>query len=798
MYKPLDEKSVVALPCIICGPPTYETPNGYRVLCSVINDSSSSYKEVVDKLPNDWKSPSNYQKGDFKVTIRSDIRPFSNVPYVFVGTIVNHQKYGYQFDAIDFYPDEPSNEKMMQEYLQRLPNVGIKRAKMIIKIFGVDKVGDVIENHLQQLVDAIPGITPDRAQIIQKKWKEDRNIRRVYMWIISHGISATFGKKIIEYFGERAIETLQKNPYALTEIRGIGFTKADEIAHKIMPEVPKDMRAKYCLIYILLEKRDEGHVCYPDRLLRSEALQLLSKRDDSTYGQYVDEALKSEFVILKDLCESTFYFYLPSLFYSEYDCASFLASMKNMGSLYSCNDSDVDYAEEKCSSFHSGFVTIKFDDNQRAAVKSAFTNKMTVLTGGGGTGKSTICHAICSIAESKGLHVTLFAPTGQAAKVLSNKTGKLATTIHRGLGLLPNGRRVSGVENNGDDFGIRSEILIIDEFSMVGIDILPYVFQAIRNPARTNIVFVGDPQQLPSVSPGNNLHDIIASGCANVVKLQRIYRQSDNSHITVIADKIAHGLEAEVPEVSDDFFFLDACNATHAMQMLSEFLQLFPDQQDVHEMQVITPQNKQECGVDMINAIMQEKYTAGSGAYVTHDQRVFYLGDRVMQIKNNYEKNVYNGNIGYVIDLGSKVVNPNITDQASSFITVQFEKNEHDVHVVQYISDEISQLKVAWCSTVHKFQGSQMPHVVFMMVDKHRHMMSKELVYTAFTRAQKRLDVIGSRNMMGYAAGRSEVKKRYTHLRAIYDRLAGNEDKIAICMNKSLLRKSDDPEQTID
>lgn len=553
------------------------------------------------------------------------------------------------------------------------------------------------------------------------------------------------------------------------------------------------MRTKYCLIYLLTDKASNGHTCYPISELQRMAHELLTQVNGEDYTRYVRESIIKDFVMLRNNEDGVEYCYLPSLFYSEYDSAKFLTESSNFKSEMCCTDKDINEAEFDCSEYNTDSeVKIKFDNNQRLAIKSAFENKITVLTGGGGTGKSTICHAICTIAKKNGQNVTLFAPTGQAAKVLSHKTKQMATTIHRGLGLIPSGRKISTIDENGieQDFKIRSNILVIDEFSMVGADILPYVFKAILNPQDTNIVFVGDPQQLPSVSPGNNLHDIINIGCANVVKLERIYRQSAKSCIPIIADSIARGSEPEIPDDSDDFFWTEVGGSSDALQKFLELMEMYKDVEAAKSMQIVTPMYDKECGVNEINREMQKKFTMQSGEYVSHNCNVFYLGDRVMQIKNNYEKNVFNGNIGYIIDLGRKILNPNVSDQPSNFITVEFEGNlGKGGPVLTYVEEQISELRISWCSTVHKFQGSQVKHIIFFMLPNHKHMMTKELVYTAITRAQKRLDVFGVNYMLGYAARRSEVRKRFTNLQGIYNKMNNIGNNVSFIIAKSIMRE---------
>lgn len=773
-----EEKKLLALPCILSGKPVYESDDGYKIFYAFVNEMSLSYQDVKDKIPDSWMiSNSRTQRGNFVVCITSNYPLFSDVPYVFMGEIVNHKTYGLQFKACDYFQDEPSDRAMMIDYLDRLPNVGKKRSKMIVDYFGIEHVAEVIENRIHEISEQVPGITKARALEIQKYWLKDKFVRRVYMWILSHGISAIYGKKILEHFGENSINILESNPYSLTEIRGIGFIKADEIAFKILKSIPRDVRTKSCLEYLLHEKEDFGHVCFPVNRLKSEACEILIVKDNVDYAPIVLDVLKKHFVLYGDKNSGIAYVYLPSMFSNEMSCAKFLAHSISNESLHSdvFDENDIKAAEDKYSVSHLDGKDFHFDNKQKEAVKSAFLHKITVITGGGGTGKSTVCNAICYIARSKGLGITLFAPTGQAAKVLERKTEMGASTIHRGLGLLPG--KKNGIEINPgslQDGTIRSEILIIDEFSMVGTDLLPYVFDAIINPSVTNIVLVGDPQQLPSVSPGNNLYDIINCGCANVVKLEKIYRQSEKSYISLIADEVSRGHVPGIPVDADDFFWYDLNDGEQILKKIEEIAKSLNDKDELKDLQVMSSIYARGCGVDIINSMFQQVFTKSQNL-VVHEKRYYFLGDRVMHVVNNYQKGIFNGNTGYIIDLGYKVLDSEKTDQPSYFIIVEFE-DERGVKTVTYENDEISELRVAWCSTVHKFQGAQKKYIIFLMPNDHRNMMYRELVYTAFTRAERQLFVMGTFDMLGLASRKSIIATRYTNLQSLFKHFAYGED----------------------
>ena len=752
---------VFQIPCMICGSPRFASNDGYYVLGAILNSHSKAFEEAKTKVPPAWLNITNTRRGDFVICVRSN-RPLDNdVPYLFVGKLGEHKKYGMQFMAVQAYPDEPTDEVMMAEYLMRLPFVKDVRAAQIVKTFGVKKIPIVIEQGLSELVNAIPGITYERAVTIQKCWIADRHVRRLYMWLLSHNIAVVYGRKIIDNFGPDAIERLLANPYILTEIRGIGFQTADKIAHQLLKDVPKDMRTKSCLEYVLHEKEHEGNLCQIQRRLFAECVKLLGPED--IYTPLLEEMVRQHFVLFGDKYDKIPYVYLPETYHNERYCADFLARMCLLDSDYRCSDEEIKRAEVECATFNDK-PDLKFNGKQKEAIRSAFEKKVTVLTGGGGTGKSTICRSICQIAIDKGMIVTQFAPTGQAAKVLNQKTSHQASTIHRGLGLVPGGKR-STVRAGSDsaEVEIDAHILIIDEFSMVGADVLPFVFESISDKRLTNLVFVGDPQQLPSVSPGNNLSDIIASDSANVVCLDQIYRQGEHSYISYIANDIAHGEFKGIPEDADDIVLIPADYGADAVPHITNVVEFHLDKNQMSDLQVLSPIHAREGGVTHTNCLMQKMITEPTDNFISYDGNVYYYGDRVMQTVNNYEKMVFNGNLGYVVDLGRKVIDPMESDLPSAFVTVRMADGETTKNVT-YADNEIKQLKLAWCSTVHKFQGSQMKNVLFVLTKSHKFMASRELVYTALTRAEKRVVIVGHEDMLYRAAKNSRIAVRHTNM----------------------------------
>jgi len=408
---------------------------------------------------------------------------------------------------------------------------------------------------------------------------------------------------------------------------------------------------------------------------------------------------------------------------------------------------------------------IILDESQKEAIRSAFNHKVTVITGAAGSGKSLICKYIYEIAQRAGLSVKMMSPTGKAAQVLTAKTGCVATTIHRGLRMKP-----------GDDMPkdtVGEDILLIDEISMCGLDTMYALMQAIHGNAWANIIFVGDKNQLPSVSPGNFLSDIIESGCANVVTLDKIHRQSEDSYISLLANEISKGKIITIPESAKDIKWHDLKLDTFHEDILNFVGKFLADGHSIDELQIISPMKKGPCGVYKLNEIIQNKMSDINKTKESCLERGFsklYIGDRVIQVENNYDKMVFNGDMGFITALGETIRDPSVSDIKEKFVKVDIYGEE-----VTWYGEEIEELHLAWCVTCHKMQGSQSPYIIFVMADEQQIMMSKELAYTSFTRPEKKLDIFGSKEMLRLAPTKSIVRKRYTSFCKIILQLKSDE-----------------------
>jgi exodeoxyribonuclease V alpha subunit len=610
----------------------------------------------------------------------------------------------------------------------------------------------------------IAGITRKRLEAIAEKWKEDVSLRDLYDWLIRNSISTSFANKIYDNWGENSIEVLEENPYKLTQIRGVGFATADGIAYKIMKEVPKPYRTVACMQYILSENTRNSHLCMPYISLKKEVYRLIKETNETAlreespedYVKLVSQGIKDNldlFVAVRDP-ENNVQVYNRNIWIQEKFISQdlFNRTLENDKTDHECSEVDIENAEDDIKRFTG--ISLKLDDTQKEAIKSAFENKVTVITGGGGTGKSTICRGIYYLAQIKKMQVLMMSPTGKAAQVLKKKTRCEASTIHRALGIAPG----SSLPRND----ISADLVLIDEVSMVGVDTMFAIFYALRHNKNAHIVFVGDSNQLPSVSPGSFLSDIMKSECASVIKLNKIHRQDENSFIAYIAGDISKGKPINgIPDNAKDITWKSATEDQMAMH-LSCFISDYVKKSEIDNLQVIAPKYKGECGIDNSNEIIQMLMSVKNNTqeqFIERNFNKFFVGDRVIQLENNYTKEVFNGDMGTIKELGNKVINPEKSNEKENYMIVDFYGDEKI-----YTSDEINQLKLGWCCSIHKYQGSQSQDILFLLPNSAGMMTSKELVYTAMTRAEKHLYIIGSLNLFNNSSNRSEIKKRFTNM----------------------------------
>ena len=694
--------------------------------------------------------------------------------YIFVGDFVNDPKRGPQFKSEFYYQDVPTTEDGLKAFLISLPNIREARSAAIIQKFGVEGVVAILDVDIHRLTE-IAGINEKRLPAIQKAWNEKKYLRELYNFFTKYRISPAMADKVYKQWANDAIRIVSDTPYRLVEIRGVGFIKADEIAHKICPTINDEQRVTACMRYVLEDfLNKESSLCAPYRSFKEKTIATLlacdenlsKKTNGKVYLKLMPECLKNNlnlFTLVKDLETNEGYVYLAWVWEKEYYIAKSLWDRKVFNhAAKDCTDNDIGGEEAKLEIF-SG-KKVKLDDSQKEAVKSSFGHKVSIITGPGGSGKSTICRCICSLAHKKGLKVRLMSPTGKAAQVLKDKTGCDASTIHRSLKMTP--------EETLPRADITEDILIVDEISMSGLDTMFALMAAMDDNLWGNIVFVGDKNQLPSVSPGNFLSDIIDSGCANVVTLDKIHRVDEKSFISLLANDISKGKVVEVPKGATDIRWHELRSDTFQTNLIEFVDGYLKSGHNIEDLQIISPMKKGECGVYKINSSMQQKMAMVNG---TEDENIqigfnkYHVGDRVIQLENNYDKMVFNGDMGVIVDLGEKIIDSSASDKKEQFVTVQFIEDK-----LTYFGTEIEQFQLAWAITVHKFQGSSSKNVIFVMANEAQIMMSKELVYTAFTRAEKQLDVFGNDGMLKMAPTRSSVRKRFTNLKRIIEEFRTN------------------------
>jgi exodeoxyribonuclease V alpha subunit len=740
----------------------WSKPETNFVIASVkINKKSIHYKPT--EYPRDW-----IQTGGaiVKCNLLDELNGMHGKAVVFVGKIERHAKYGMQMGAGFCFVDQPVASEGMEEYLKMMPNVGGYRASKLMEAFKAEDLPDIIENHPQRIIALKIGLTPYRVEEMRKKWIEDRAMREVYLWLGDHGVGLDIGAKVVKKWGVDAIGVIAANPYSLTQVKGVGFKTADAIAFKVLDPVPANSRTDSCVNYVLDEAfTNNGHLCLPLWELRRSALALLQVGGGN--HDYVSEIAASvsrgvEGKTLKTITVPrtsgpTAMVYRSRIWDMENWIAKGLLALANSASQRTVSENEMKSAEAEISRFMN--MDVILNDTQRAGVISAFTNRLTVITGSGGTGKSTLCRCICNIARGKNLKIRQMTPTGKAAKVLQAKTSESAQTIHRALGLMPGLDNIS--PNSLDD-----DIVIVDEFSMCGIDTAYAIMVAIANNSSVNLVIVGDHQQLPSVSPGNFFWDIIQSDVAKVVRLDKIYRQGEHSYITTVANNIAHGVNALIPPDADDIKRRNISDAASVPRgSVCEIIRKSMSEKgipldDIHTM---ASMYRGECGVDAINAAIQEMVAQmnGAPAFVATQWKRFFVGDRVMHCENDYDKNVFNGDIGICIQAGHKVFDKEKSEEKEPYIVVKYDDERPDIC---YRKADFDMVKVAWCTTVHKYQGSQCKYIIFVAPKAHRHMLSKELVYTALTRAEKKVIVIGNQEDLNLCVNKSVASVRYTTL----------------------------------
>ena len=697
------------------------------------------------------------------------------------GDYIEHPVYGVQFKVQTFKTVMPEDVASIERYLASgaIKGIGAALAARIVKKFGEDTFR-IMEEEPERLVE-IKGISERIARGISAQMDEKRDMREAFLYLQQFGISNTLAVKIYNTYGERLYGVLQENPYKMAEdIDGVGFRIADEIAAKIGIHTDSDYRIRSGILYVLLQASGEGHLYLPMELLLERAQELLDVDVQYIEPQVGNLAMEKKLVV-KRTAGGESQVFAAGYYYMELNCAGMLHNLNipvvGDGELL---PSEEEHIRKKIQAITAA-EELELDELQEKAVLECVKNGVFILSGGPGTGKTTTINTIIRYFESERMDIFLAAPTGRAAKRMTEATGYEARTIHRMLELsgavdAGNGTATKDIgrgarfERNEEN-PLEADVIIIDEMSMVDIHLLQALLRAIM--PGTRLILVGDVDQLPSVGPGQVLKDIMASAAFPMVILKKIFRQAQESDIVVNAHKINNGEMLELNNKSRDFFFLERNDINviykHMVQLITEKLPKYV-KGSMHDIQVLTPMRKGNLGVETLNVILQKymnppapqkKEYAVGGA-------VFREGDKVMQTKNNYDLEweilsrygipidkglgIFNGDMGKIIQINEYAAN----------LIVEFDEHKR----VTYPFAQLEELELAYAITIHKSQGSEYAAVIMPLLSGPRMLFNRNLLYTGVTRAKFCVTVLGSREMIGQMIANADANSRYTALAA--------------------------------
>jgi len=670
------------------------------------------------------------------------------------GEWIRHPKFGEQFKVAEYRTKVPATVYGIRKYLGSglIKGLGPVMAGRIVDRFD-KKTLDINESDIQRLAE-VEGIGEKRIAMISQAWDAQREIRDVMLFLQSHGVSSGYAAKIFKQYGNRSIAVVKQNPYRLAaDIFGIGFITADQIAAKLGIAKDAGMRVEAGILYVLYQLSDDGNVYYPYEALIAKSCEILEVEREAVVNALIRLAL-DQTIVIEDLNDNLDAFqenhkavFLAKFFLCETSIASRIKTL--VSSPKSIRDIDSDKALE----WVQGQLAISLADKQIEAVRCAIENKAMVITGGPGTGKTTIINAVLKIFAQLKTRIMLAAPTGRAAKRMSETSGFEAKTIHR---MLEFSLQKGGFQRN-EDKPLDSDVLIIDEASMIDTILMYHLLKAI--PTFTTLILVGDVNQLPSVGAGNILNDIIASSAVPVVALDKIFRQAQTSQIIVNAHKINEGIvpflnPSESNRSSNDFYFIEQEDPEKVLDIILELNQHRIPQRfgfdPIDEIQVLTPMHRGVVGAGNLNQQLQAALNPGQGG-IARGERTYRINDKVMQIRNNYDKEVFNGDIGRIT-------------------AIQWEDKEVEIHIdgrkVVYDFSDLDEIVPAYAVSVHKSQGSEYAAVIIPIVTQHYILLQRNLIYTAVTRGKKLVVMVGSRKAMAIGVNNNKTQRRYTRLKA--------------------------------
>ena len=683
------------------------------------------------------------------------------------GKWVNHKTYGTQFEVSSFMPVTPSSIEGIYVYLSSgmIKGIGEKMAKRIIDKFGVDTL-DIIQNSPHRLSE-VEGIGSKKIEQIAKSYEDNRELRNIIMQLSPYGITPNLCLKIYKKYKNKAVDVISRNPYKLAEdVRGIGFKVADKIAENLgIDKLSKD-RIMQGILYSLNQSLASGHTYLPKDILVQESSKLLGVEKEYILDCILGLAYDQKIHIEKGLGHEDHIYLIPYYLSENGVCKQIIKlAQSDFKDLNIDVEKEIEKVEEETG--------IKLANNQALAVKEAIKSGLVVITGGPGTGKTTTINTIIKVFENNEQEVLLAAPTGRAAKRMSETSNKEAKTIHRLLemGYATDSEELVFLKDEEDP--IKANVVIVDEVSMVDIVLMYSLLKAIK--PGTRVILVGDSDQLPSVGAGNVLKDIIDSKVINVVRLNEIFRQAQESMIVVNAHRINQGLPLHLNVKGKDFFFIKKNTNEEILKeivgLVSTRLPKFYNLDKLKDIQVLAPMRKGDLGVANLNIELQ-KYLNKEEKYKVEEtlqKRIFRVGDKVMQIKNNYTKKwetedksesgegIYNGDIGYIYHI----------DKENKIIYVLFDQTK----IVSYEYSELDELDHSFCTTIHKSQGSEFPAIVIPVTWAPPMLLNRNLLYTAVTRAKKLVVLVGDVKYLEYMIRNNKTNDRHSNLSKKLNRL---------------------------